>query len=157
LVFDKSKQIFVKGGEIMKQHLDVSMTWRILIIFFVVVLACAFATRLPAQSIRDFKDVAGKWEGKLSSTDGWDSPIAIIINEDGTGDTFVPQNGLIVGISDNGRFPNEWKVVDGKLSSRNKISGDTGFITLFEGGGKRVLEYISKNGALRGSYEPAPK
>jgi len=149
----------------MKQHLDVSMTWRILIIFFVVVLACAFATLLPAQSIRDlkevpirdFKDVAGKWEGKLSSSGGWDSPITLIINEDGTGDSFVPKDSVMFGISDNGRFPNERKVVDGKLSNRDKITGDTGFITLFEGGGKRVLEYIGGGGSLSGSYEPAPK
>jgi hypothetical protein len=149
----------------MKQRLDASMIWRILVIFFLVTLVCAFATLLPAQSIRDlkevpirdFKDVAGKWEGKLSSTDGWDSLITLIINEDGTGDSIVPQNSAIFSFSDNGRYPLERKLVDGKIRSRNKISGDTGIVTLFEGGGKRVLDYMSDGGKMRGSYEPVPK
>ena len=69
----------------------------------------------------------------------------------------MPKDSVMFGISDNGRFSNERKVVDGKLSIRNRMSGDTGFMTLFEGGGKRVLEYINEGSTIRGSYEPAPK
>jgi hypothetical protein len=112
---------------------------------------------LKAKPIQDFKDVAGKWQGTLYSTDGWSSPYTIAINEDGTGDAIVPQDSTIFPYSDKGRFPMERKLVDGKLRSKNKISGDTGTMTLFEGGGKRVLDYISDNGKVKASYEPAPK
>lgn len=149
----------------MKKHLGTRMIWRIFVISFVVASSCALATLLPAQSIRDlkevpirdFKHVAGKWEGKLSSTDGWDTPYAVIINEDGTGDGIVSQESPVFPYSDNGRFPIERKLVDGKISSRNKISGDTGIATLFEGGGKRVLEYMSNDGKIRASWEPTQK
>jgi dienelactone hydrolase len=119
--------------------------------------AVASAQSLQDQSIRDFKDIAGKWEGKMESTDGWSTLMMIVINEDGTGDNFVPEDSPVFAFSDKGRFSMERKLVGGKIRSTNKTTGDIGWITLREGGGKRVLDYVSDSGKLKVRYEPVPK
>lgn len=111
---------------------------------------------LKAKPIKDFKDVAGKWEGQMFSTDGWSSPMAIIIAEDGSGYSLVPQDSPVFIYSDNGRFAVERSLVDGKIRYKNS-SGDTGTGTLHEEGGKRLLKIITDNGKQKGEFEPAPK
>ena len=148
----------------MKQYLDGRMDWRIFIISFVVALACAWATLAPAQPIppaqpiRDFKDIAGKWEGTICSTAGLGcSPIVTIIREDGTGESIVPLDSWLFPYSDKGRFYLTQELVEGKIRVKNKTSGETGIRTLHEKGGKRVLVYRSDDGNNRAEFEPAQK
>ncbi len=37
-----------------------------------------------AKPIQTFKDIAGKWEGQMTSSIGFSTPVVMIINEDGT-------------------------------------------------------------------------
>ena len=148
----------------MKQHPDGFMDWRIFVISFVVALAFAWATLAlaqpipPAQPIRDFKDIAGKWEGTICTTTGLGcSPIVTIIREDGTGESIVPQSSAFFPYSDQGRYLVTRELVEGKIRVKNKTSGETGITTLHEGGGKRVLVYISDNGNTRAEYTQAQK
>jgi hypothetical protein len=149
-----------KEGDIMKQHPDGCMDWRIYVISFVVTLACACATipaLPPTQPMRDFKDLAGKWEGTISSAGFGSSPIVMIIREDGTGETIVPESSGFFPYSDQGRFyfTQEW--VEGKIRVKNNTSGETGIRTLQEKGGKRVLVYRSDDGLTMAEYEQAQK
>lgn len=107
--------------------------------------------------IRDFKDVVGKWEGKLVSTagSGWSTRMTLIINEDGTGDSFVPEDSPVFGYSDKGRYPMERKLVEGKIRNKNLVSGATGTTTLHEEGGKRLLKTVTDDGTQSGVFEPA--
>ena len=141
----------------MKQHPDGCMDWRIFVISFVVALACACATLPPAQPIRDHKDIAGKWEGTIFSTTLGSSPIVLIIREDGTRESIVPQGSALWDISDQGRFLGTWELVKGKIRTTSKTSGETAIMTLHEVGGKRVLVYRSDDGYTRSEYTPAQK
>lgn len=145
----------------MKQHFDGCIDWRIFIISFVVTLACACATLPPlppAQPIRDFKDIAGKWEGTVYSMRlSASSPVTVIIREDGTGDTIYPQGSPFFPYSDQGHSFVKRELVEGKIRSQNTTIGETGIMTLHEGGGKRVLFYKSDNGQTKLVCEPAQK
>ena len=142
----------------MKNQYDGCVAWRIFVISFAVALVCACATLPPAQPIRDFKDIAGKWEGTICSTAGLGcSPIVTIIREDGTGESIVPQSSAFFPYSEQGRYLVTRELVEGKIRIKNKTSGETGIATLHEGGGKRVLVYISDNGITRAEYKPAQK
>jgi hypothetical protein len=141
----------------MKQHLDGRMDWRIYVISFVVALAFACATLPPAQPIRDFKDIAGKWEGTVSSAALGSSPMVLIIREDGTGESIVPQESKFFPYSDQGRFYLKHELVEGKIRVKNNTSGETGIRTLQEKGGKRVLVYRSDDGYTTAEVEPAQK
>lgn len=110
---------------------------------------------LQIRPILEFKDVAGKWEGKMESIDGWSTSIMTTFNEDGTGDTIVPQDSLIFAYTDKGRIHMMRKLVEGKI--RIEAATVTGTMTLREGEGKRVLEYIKDDGKIRAIYEPASK
>jgi hypothetical protein len=105
--------------------------------------------------IKDFKDVVGKWEGKLVSTAGWSTRMTIIINEDGTGDSFVSEDSPFFVYSDKGRFRMERKLVEGKIRNKNLVSGATGTTTLHEEGGKRLLKTVTDDGTQSGMFEPA--
>jgi len=146
-----------KEGNIMKQHPDGCIDWRIFVISLVVALACACATLPPAQPIRDHKDIAGKWEGTIFSTTLGSSPIVLIISEDGTRESIVPQSSAFWPFSDQGRFLGTWELVEGKIRTITKTTGDTGIFTLHEGGGKRVLVYRSDDGYTRSECTPAQK
>ncbi|MEW6184812.1 MAG: hypothetical protein AB1585_03630 [Thermodesulfobacteriota bacterium] len=104
------------------------------------------------KPIRDFKEIAGKWEGKVDGP-GWSTKMTVIFNEDGTGDVFVPQDSSIFIFSEKGRFPMERKLVDGKIRTKNLLSGSTGTNTLYEEGGKRFLKSQTDDGAQSGVFE----
>jgi hypothetical protein len=106
--------------------------------------------------IRDFKDIAGTWEGKVDAPT-WSTPMTCIINEDGTGDNFVPEDSQIFAFSDKGRFPLKRDLVDGKMRYKNLITGSTSIVTLYEDGGKRLLKSLSEDGTQKGVFEPATK
>ena len=149
-----------KEEEIMKNQYDGCVGWRIFVISFAVALVCACATLPPAQPIRDFKDVAGKWEGTYYSRAGGRelvSPIGLIIREDGTGESIVPLDSWLFPYSDKGRFYLTQELVEGKIRVKNKTSGETGIRTLHEGGGKRVLIYRADDGLTQAVLEPAQK
>jgi hypothetical protein len=131
----------------MKQHPDGCIDWRIFVISFVVALACACATLPPAQPIRDFKDVAGEWRGGYGTVDGWVVKIVRIINGDGTGEVISSGRHAVV----------TQKLVDGKIWSKNERSGETGTLTLHEGGGQRLLIWESDTSVQRIEYKPIRK
>ncbi|MEW6187558.1 MAG: hypothetical protein AB1585_17655 [Thermodesulfobacteriota bacterium] len=115
--------------------------------------AASTSSSTPAfKPIRDFKEIAGKWEGKLDGP-GWSTKMTVIFNNDGTGDSFVSQDSSIFMYSEKGRFPIERKLVDGKIRTKNLLSGGTGFTTLHEEGGKRFLKSQTDDGAQIGIYE----
>jgi hypothetical protein len=109
-----------------------------------------------AITIRDWKDVVGKWEGTMGGL-GWWTPITCIYNEDGTGDCFVPEDSQIFDYSDKGHWPMKPELVDGKLRIKNLRSGGITIATLHEEGGKRLLKIISDDGSIRGIFEKASK
>jgi hypothetical protein len=148
-----------KEGDIMKQHPDGFIDWRIFVISLVVALAFACATLPPAQPIRDLKDIVGKWEGTFSSAEygGVSSSIVTIFREDGTWESIVPVGQHLYAYTNKGRFLGTWELVEGKIRSTNKTTGGAGIITLHEGGGKRVLILRSDDGLYREQYTPAQK
>ncbi len=123
--------------------------------------ACATTSPLPqAQStpIQDFKMIAGKWEttytpknyredGMLGGDAGSTAlfkplTLTVFIREDGNNET-IRANGKSF----------TWKC----QLSEGKCTGPNGFWTLYEGSGKRVLEWKSNDGFLTLRYEPAAK
>jgi para-nitrobenzyl esterase len=116
----------------------------------------ASSLSIPAKPIRDFKEIEGKWEGKLDSP-GWSTPMTLIFKDDGSGDAFVPENSPVFMFSDKGRFPMERKLVDGKIRQKNLISGAMSTTTLHEEGSKRFLNSQTDDGTQKGIYEPALK
>lgn len=141
----------------MKKYTYRSNVWQILLIFFVVTLTCSCATLPPAQPIRDFKEVAGKWEG-TSCTDGLGcSPVVTIFMEDGSGETLVAQGSPHFKLSNKGHLPVTRELVDGKIRITHMISGATGIVTIYEGEGKRLMVYKSDDGKTTATYKPVPK
>jgi para-nitrobenzyl esterase len=111
---------------------------------------------MPAKPIRDFKEVAGKWEGKLDGP-GWSTPATLIINDDGTGDTIVPNDSPIFMFSDKGHFPMKRELIDEKIRSKNLIAGTFSTVTLHEEGGKRFLKIRTDDGTQNGIFVLAPR
>jgi hypothetical protein len=110
-------------------------------------MACA--TLPPAQPARDVKNIAGKWEGSLTSRSG-NLPITLTIKEDGTWESIVP------ALSNPGpRFEGTVAVADGKFRWKSITSGRTGTYTLHEGDGKRVLVTSADDGSSVGELRPA--
>ncbi len=136
----------------MKQHSDGRNVWRILVISFVLVLAWSCATTRPqVQSIRDFKDIAGKWEGLMTSKEAGAgaAPFTMIIKEDGTSDVVELNNPRFVNLFATHRT---WELVGGKLQSKDGLND---VMTLYEKGGKRMLVVESDRFLM--SCEPAKK
>jgi hypothetical protein len=144
----------------MKQQCDGWIDWRILSIFFVAGLAFACATLPSPQSIRDFKDIAGKWEatstprdarqsGKLGGGEA-ESPNVIkslkswvIIREDGNNETIL---------ADGKRFSWTGQLIGGKCRAPD------GVFTFYHGGsGTRILDFRSDDGWVSMQYKPASK
>ena len=78
----------------MKKHSDIG--WRLLVASIVAALAWSCATLPPAQPIRDFKDIAGKWAGPLCSVGLGCSLVMVTYMEDGSEDTIVCQGSVHV-------------------------------------------------------------
>jgi len=112
------------------------------------------ATVSSVKPIRDFKDVAGTWEGKYSGS-GWSTPMKIVINDDGSGYVSVPKDSVIFSGSDGGRIPMKRELVDGKIRVKNLIAGTMSTTTLHEEGGKRFLKAVSDDGNASGVFERA--
>ena len=143
----------------MEHHCSERSVLRNFVISFVVALTFVFATSSLSQQaipIRDFKDVAGAWEGKMESTDGWSTPISMIISEDGTGDNIVPENSPIFEYTYKGRMHIKRKLVEGTIRATSE-EGSGGITTLHEEGGERMLKYISDDGRIKVIYKLAPK
>jgi hypothetical protein len=138
------------------------MSKKILLLLVCFIFLTTFGSKLYGQSsqtakpIQNFKEVAGKWEGKIDGP-GWSTPMAIIINDDGTGYSTVPTDSPVYMFSENGRFPLERKLVDGKIRVRSLMSGAMSTTTLCEEGGKRLLKSQTDDGTQNGVFEPALK
>jgi polyhydroxybutyrate depolymerase len=130
------------------------------VITFVILALLMFITIAQAEEkvipIRDFKDIAGTWEGKVDGP-GWSTPMTCIYNEDGTGDCVVPEGSPVFAFSDKGRFPLKRDLVEGKIRSKNLITGTASIVTLYEEEGNRLLKTLSEDGTQKGVYEPASK
>ncbi len=147
----------------MKSHSDRCVDWRIFLITFVVSLTFACATLPPAQSIRDLKDISGKWEAKVSpssypedglyggtaSSTGVIQPLqlTLLINEDGTykWNTSPGRSGVGMGQLSEGKF---------RIQSRGWI---VGVCTLHEGSGKRGLDCKSDDAKVGIQYVPTSR
>ena len=142
----------------MEHHCSERIVLRNFVISFLVTLTFVFATSSLSQQakpIRDFKDVAGAWEGKMESADGWSTPISMIIREDGTGDNIVPENSPIFEYTDKGRIHIKQELVEGTI--RAKSSRGIGTTTLHEEEGGRMLKYINDDGRQKAIYKLALK
>ena len=143
----------------MKKRPGVCMDWTIFLISFLAVLAFACATLPPARSIRDLKEIAGKWEGTYMAPDFATAArlggapvnssgkvgvlhLTVIIKEDGNSETILP-NGR--------RISSKGELSEGKYRT------ETGTYTLYAGSGKRLLDYRSDDGTLSMRYEPVSK
>jgi hypothetical protein len=147
----------------MKQHPGGCIDWAIFLIFFVAVLTFACATLPPAQSIRDLKDISGKWETTIMPSSiseiglyggtGYGAgmiqqlQLALLINEDGTYEwkTSPGYSGLGKGQLSAGKY---------QIESKYWISG---ICALYEGGGKRILDCRSNDGKVIIQYVPASR
>jgi hypothetical protein len=144
-----------------KQHLRRSVGWRIYVIFFVVAFAFACATvpkeksMPPEQPIKDFRSIAGKWQGERTTTAIGSTTITMIIKEDGTWEITIPLGSSEMPLSDRGRFYGTGELSGGKYVTKETIRGDIGEYTLHEGEGKRVLFYWDRGGKSRAWLEPA--
>jgi hypothetical protein len=130
----------------------------ILAFSFVALFVLACATLPPAKPIRDFRDIAGKWEGTIETFYKGQtiiSPIVLITRKDGTGESFVPKGSPHFPYSDQGKFHFTQELIAGKIRIANTRTGETGIRTLHEGGGKRVLIYKADDGLTRAVLEPA--
>ncbi len=149
----------------MKKHFDGHMGWRLLAIFPLIALTWSCATTSPSpsfQPIRDFKEVAGKWEGALCTevlereVSGC-YPVMMILMEDGSAEVIVPKNSGYFRYSNNGRVPMIQKLVGGKIHVTNQITGYTGITTMRVIEGNRVLFYESTDESTKGELKPARK
>ncbi len=143
----------------MKQDLVNSLNWRIFLILFVGGLTFACATLPSPRSIRDFKEIAGKWEATSSVKDAHEA------NKFGGGESASP-SGIKslkswVIIREDGN--NETISADGKRLSwtgqlvGGKCRAPDGIFTLYQGGsGMRLLDYRSNDGWVIMQYRPAP-
>jgi hypothetical protein len=105
----------------------------------------------PAQSARDFKAIAGRWEGAVVLRNSRHSlPAAITIQQDGRWLNFIPSLN-----KPGPRFVGTLAIVDGKYRYKSETTGGTGTYTLHEGEGKRVLTISSDDGNVTGEFRPA--
>lgn len=112
-------------------------------------LSVACTSLPPAQSARDLRTVAGKWEGTFTSTKGFRGPATLTVREDGNWEVFIPN------LTPNPRAGGMTRVEGGKYRWESKTTGRTGTWTLHEGGGRRVLVVESDDGGTRPEYSPA--
>ncbi len=135
---------------------------RILVISFVVAFICSCATAPTAQQgrdipLRDFRELAGKWEGTLCISKLGCSPSVLTFMEDGSGEIIVPRDSVLYAYTTNGVWPIARKLVDGKIHITNKVNGATGLATVREVDGKRVMVYRSDDNTTTGEYKLVPK
>jgi hypothetical protein len=107
------------------------------------------ATLPPAQTARDLKAIAGRWEGMLRLRDGATHKAKMEIAEDGR---FVAVLDAPIGTLGT-TFPGTVKVENGQFVAFSEVTRTTGTFTLHEGDGKRVLATRSPNAT--GEYVPA--
>jgi hypothetical protein len=117
----------------------IALTWLAL-----AVLAVACATLPPAKPVTSVGQIAGKWQGTVT-TGGGPQSATTTINPDGT-------YSVVLG---NQTFPGKMTVADGKLRSRGDKSGAMGTWSLHEGDGKRVPSYKADDGRVTGELTPA--
>lgn len=98
-----------------------------------VVMACASLP--PAKPVTNVNQIAGKWQGTLSNSQGT-HPAATTINPDGTFSSVIGSQ----------TFTGKITVAEAKLRSRGDQTGNTGTWSLHEGEGKRVLVYKADDG-----------
>ncbi len=104
----------------------------------IVILIGGCATMPPVKPIKDFKDIAGTWEGSFITHSGMEIPYISTFREDGTYTSKRP------GRTDNRTL---------KLTKDGKaVNTREGTFTLHEGDGKRVLSFSNPRGS--GQYTP---
>jgi hypothetical protein len=106
--------------------------------------AMGCATLPPAKAVTNVNQIAGKWQGSVSSGQGT-QPAAMTINPDGTYSTVMGSR----------TFTGKIAVAEGKLHGRGDQTGNTGTWSVHEGDGKRVLVYKADDGRVTGEWTPA--
>lgn len=106
--------------------------------------AMGCATLPPAKAVTNVNQIAGKWQGSVSSGQGT-QPAAMTINPDGTYSTVMGSR----------TFTGKIAVAEGKLHGRGDQTGNTGTWSVHEGDGKRVLVYKADDGRVTAELTPA--
>ena len=106
----------------------------------IAVLLTGFGETLPpVKPIKDFKDIAGKWEGPFITNRGREIETTRTIKENGTSTT--KSRGRVI-ISETLKLTKDGKAVNSR----------EGTFTLHEGDGKRVLTFSNPRGS--GKFTP---
>jgi hypothetical protein len=109
----------------------------------VAAFAMGCATLPPAKAVTNVNQIAGKWQGNVSSGQGT-QPAAMTINPDGTFSTVIGSQ----------TFTGRIAVAEGKLPGRGDQTGNTGTWSVHEGDGKRVLVYKADDGRVTAELAP---
>lgn len=117
---------------------------RTLPLLIVVVFTAACASLPPAKQVTSVDQIAGKWQGTVS-TPGGPLPATTTINADGN------YSAVVGSTARSGQIT----LVNGKLRAKSDQTGATGTYSLHEGEGRRVLIYSADDGSVRSEYTPA--
>src|SRR5437667_5154508 len=97
----------------------------------------------PVKAVTDLKSLAGAWDAVATSTTAPSGSFLWTIREDGSYEMAPP------GVTGTVR------VSDGKLLYRSATTGRTGRLTLYEGGGQRILRGGSDDGIYTFELRPS--
>lgn len=115
----------------------------VLLLLFIFMAAGCIAPLPPAQPASDLSEIAGKWQGSMTSMSGRSFFATKTISIDGRYTLDAPGLGVFTG---------SIAVVDGKYRSQSDSDGRMFTETLHEGDGKRVLASRSDDGLNSGKY-----
>lgn len=111
-------------------------------------MSVACSSLPPAQPAKDFRQIAGKWEGRLQVGSG-SCPATLSVNPDGRWETIVPCMS-----APGPRYVGSLAIVGGQFRYKSETTGQSGTFALHEGDGKRVLTTAADNGRSGAEYHP---
>ena len=104
----------------------------------------------PAVQVQDFKAIAGKWQGTLTTPQG-SFQMLWTIKDDGSW-----ENILSAPIGGNTHFEGILRLREGKILWLSRTTGMSGAYTLHEGEGRRVLIVRRDDGSVTSRLTPVP-
>lgn len=113
-------------------------------------MASCASTLPPAVKVQDFKTIAGKWQGTLT-TPQTSVEMVLTIKDNGSF-----ENITSAPIGDNTRFEGILRLREGQIIWLSRTSGRSGTYTLHEGDGRRVLTGRTDDGAATSKLTPVP-
>ncbi len=128
----------MKGERDMRRQVSYVNLFTVALLAVVILMSGCTLSLPPIKPIKDFKEIAGTWEGFFITGKGRTIWGTTIIRADGTLTKKGPR-GIINGTL--------------KLTNDGKAVTKEGTFTLHEGGGKRVLSFSTSSGSAQ--YKPA--